>query len=379
MTGRKRNRKPQGSPRERPCAFMHGACILLLAAAATGAGCSQHHYRVANLPPELVAPRAINLQKVNLSSLSGSPISQETVQPGDVIEVSMVTDFTKLASTTTPLRVGEDGAVIVPLIGHVRVAGLTLQEAEQTIAAEGHARGVFRTPAVTVTMKQPRTVQVTVVGAVDKPGVYPLARGNASLMAALVAAGGLAGEASSEVEIRRGAFGGVAGFHPSLDGQPSQGVIPVNYHQPAMDLPQVVKVDLLSPTPRNPEVRQLFDGDVVHVAQQLPRNVYVLGLVRKPGEFPIPPGEQLRLLDVIAMAGGASNPVADKVLIVRQSADQEAPVNILASIRQAKAGTDNLPLAPGDTISIEQTPETVFIDALQSVVRFTFGGSTALF
>ncbi len=353
--------------------------ILLLAALAVGGGCSQHHYRVADMPPELTAPQPINLQKINLSSLSDPPISREIVQPGDVIEVSMVTDFTKLTTTTTPLRVPDHGAVAVPLIGPVRVAGLTLEDAERAIAAEGHARGVFRNPAITVTMKQPRAVRVTVVGAVDEPGMYTLARGNASLMAALVAAGGLAEEAGSEVEIRRAAFGAVAGHEYNPAGHGAPGVVPATYNGPPAGSPAVLKVDLLAAASQHPEARQLYDGDVVHVARQPRRNVYVLGLVRKPGEFTMPPGEQLRLLDVIAMAGGASNAVADKVLIVRHTAENDEPVNILASIRQAKSGTDNLTLAPGDTVMIEQTAETMFLDALQSVVRFTFGGSTALF
>jgi polysaccharide export outer membrane protein len=365
-------------PRRRS-AFTHGTTALLLVTAAISGGCTQHHYRVSNLPPELFAPQQVNLQKINLSSLSDPPISREIVQPGDVIEVSMVTDFTKLTATTTPLRVPDHGAVAVPLIGYVRVAGLTLEEAERAIAAEGHARGIFRNPAITVTMKQPRSVRVTVVGAVDEPGVYTLARGNASLMAALVAAGGLAEEAGSEVEIRRGGSSALAGYESVPDGHDVSGVVPAAYHQPAAAPPQIVKVDLLTPATQHPQARQLHDGDVVHVAQQPRRNVYVLGLVRKPGEFEMPPGEALRLLDVIAMAGGASNMVADKVLIVRQTAASETPVNILASIRQAKSGTDNLSLAPGDTVVVEQTPETIFVDALQSVVRFTFGGSGALF
>ena len=349
------------------------ALALLLAFLTTG-GCTQYQFRASDLPSELLPPRVIDVQKVNLSSVSDAPVSQEVVQPGDVIEVSMVTDYRELTSTTTPVRITDDGAAVVPLIGPVQVAGLTLQQAERAIAAEGQARGLFRNPVVTVTMKQPRTVQVTVVGAVDQPGVYPLARGNASLMAALVAAGGLAEEASSEVEIRRTAAGPSIGFDPALEGL---GVVPASYEQTAGM--SVMKVDLLAPVSPNPEARRLYDGDVIHVVRQPVHNVYVLGLVRKPGEFSMPPGEQLRLLDVIAMAGGASNPVADKVLVVRHPPDGSAPVNIKASIQQAKAGSDNLVLAAGDTIMIEQTPETVLIDALRSVVRFTFGGSTALF
>ncbi len=137
------------------------AAVLALIAAV--AGCSGHMQRAASLPKELYGPPVVNPQALNLSALGDFAESVQEIQRGDVLEVTLVTDYVELKTTTAPMRVAEDGGVAVPLIGAVRVAGMTLEEAEQAIAAEGVGRGVFRAPCVTVTMKQARTNRITVV------------------------------------------------------------------------------------------------------------------------------------------------------------------------------------------------------------------------
>ena len=180
-----------------------GIVLLTLPMLVLGSGCANGVYRASKLPVEFIATAPLNLETINLSGLADRSISAEVIQPGDVLDVTMVTDYTKLTTTTTPIRVSDDGGVVVPLIGKVGVSGLSAEQAEQVIAAESVNRGVFRTPCVTVTMKQCRTNKVTIVGAVNQPGTHDLPRGSSSLLAALVAAGGLSKEASTEVEIRR--------------------------------------------------------------------------------------------------------------------------------------------------------------------------------
>ena len=127
--------------------------------ATIGAGCSRRVYRAANLPPQLIAPAPVDMASFNLSGLSDQSVSADVIQAGDVLDVSLVTDYTKLATTTTPVRVADDGTIVVPLVGRVGVAGLEVERAEQVVNAESIARGVFRSPSITVTMKQCRIAQ----------------------------------------------------------------------------------------------------------------------------------------------------------------------------------------------------------------------------
>ena len=109
---------------------------------------------------------------------------------------------------------------------------------------------------------------------------------------------------------------------------------------------------------------------------------HVAGLVNKPGQFEMPIDQDVHLLDAIAMAGGHSSPVANKVFVIRRLKGRREPIVIQASIMEAKHnGAENIRLAAGDTITIEQTPATVVVDTLSKLIRFSFGiaGRTTIF
>lgn len=349
-----------------------------IAAAALGlSGCGSRYYRASCLPPELLAPPIVNPASVNLAGLAADCAASDTIQPGDVLDLSMVSDFTKLTTATTPLRVAEDGAIVVPLVGPVVVAGLPLDEAERRVCRESIARGVFRTPCITLAMKERQMTKVTVVGAVNKPGTQELPRGSRSMLLALVAAGGLTPEASLDVEIRRTA---PPAAH-SLVGNPALGAEPGVRQAAALErLPdtglELTSINLVDAAGGKARIPELHDDDVVYVKPRTPKSIYVQGLVRKPGEFPYPVTQELRLLDAVALAGGLSNPVADKVLIIRQTPGEGAePALVTASIQNAKRGRDNIALAPGDAIAIEQTPATAMVDVVQTFFRIGFSAT----
>jgi polysaccharide export outer membrane protein len=351
----------------------------LLLMVAIGVGCSSGTYRATNLPPELVAPPALDLETINLGGLAEHSVSLEVIQPGDVLDVSMVNDYSKLTTTTTPVRVADDGTVILPLVGKVSVGGMEVVQAEQAVNAQSVMRGIFRNPCITVAMRQCRTRKVTVVGAVNKPGPVELPRGASSLMTALIAAGGLSKEAGTEVEIRH-TDSRQPPFAPQAAVGPNGLATLASYQQsPSPAASTAIKVDLTSATSGAVKVPDLCDGDVVHVVKRVLRPIYVIGLVRKPGEFPYPTSQEIRVLDALALAGGVSNPVAEDVVVIRKLPNAKEAARIAISIQAAKSGSDNLPLAPGDTITVEQTPLTVAVDAIQTFVRFSIGANPSWF
>jgi len=324
---------------------------------------------------ELAAQTPAPIDTINLSGLADPPAQTDAICPGDVLEVSMLTDYSKLALTTTPVRVAQDGSVEIPLVGRVSVAGLEMEQAEQTIAAEARSRGIFRNPCITLTMKQPRTNKVTVVGAVNSPGVRELPRGSSTLLAALVAAGGLSKEAGQDVEIRhtRPPVGA-----PLAPGRPQGSLLS---HEELLVAPEgvVERVDLATAARLRKAPYLLEDGDVVHVFRRQLEPISVLGLVHKPGEFEFPANRSLHVLDAIALAGGTSNPVADKVLLIRRPVGQPDPANIAVSLRGAKEGAENLQLQPGDTVVVEQTAATVVVDTIQTFFRVGFTSALPIF
>jgi polysaccharide export outer membrane protein len=284
----------------------------------------------------------------------------------------MVTDYSKLTTSATPARVAQDGTVEVPLVGKVQVAGMELEQAEQTIAGESQARGIVRSPCITVTMKQPRMNNITVLGAVADPGVQHVPRMSSTLLAALVAAGGLSKEAGPEVEIRRSKLSGTTPYRRGAGGEASL----TGYEEPlAGPAGAIFRVNLATAARDRKTPYRLEDGDVVHVLKRDVPPVSVIGLVQKPGEFEYPANRPLYFLDALALAGGVSSPVADKVLVIRRAAGQKALANIEVSIQSAKRGGENIELQPGDTVSVERTPATVVVDTLQTFFRVGFSSS----
>ncbi len=333
-------------------------------------GCrSMVDYQAAELPAELRALAVPSPQRIDLSAIASHSINQNIIYAGDVLEVTLGTGLEERAPQTWPLRVSDLGIVQVPLVGEVQVAGLTLTESESQIRQASIDRQIFRHPHVSVLMMRRKTIEVRVVGAVKTPGVYHLPAAGSDLLAALVASGGLTEDAGNLIEIR----------HPnstSMAASPAapQGVALAAFIESPEAPARVVRVDLSDITPGS-QLTDLHveDGTVVMVMERENRSVSVIGLVRRPDNYDLPTDDSLRLLDALALAGGPTVSVADKVRVIRRPLDQEDPVTIAVSIRGAKhRGKENLMLAPGDIVVVEETPTTLVVETIRGFIRFGF-------
>ena len=113
------------------------------------------------------------------------PVEEEyRIGTQDLIEVQVlgVQDLRREA------RVNAKGLIGLPLIGAVRVQGLTAAEAEALIGGL-YSKNYLQNPEVSVFIKEFTRQNVTIDGAVAKPGIYPI-KGPTTLMQALANAGG---------------------------------------------------------------------------------------------------------------------------------------------------------------------------------------------
>jgi polysaccharide export outer membrane protein len=106
------------------------------------------------------------------------------IGPNDLLEIDVygVTDLKRT------VRVNATGLVSLPLIGTIKVTGMTAQEAEAAIAAR-YAEKYLQDPQISVFIKEFTTQRVTIEGAVARPGIYPLT-GQITLLRAMALAGG---------------------------------------------------------------------------------------------------------------------------------------------------------------------------------------------
>ena len=335
-----------------------------------------------NVPQWLQAPTIENPKTLDLSRLATGTYGNDTIDRGDVLEVTINAGLSTKDNVTIPVRVTENGMASLPVVGEVPVLGFDLETSEAAIAAACVQRGIYRNPHVTVTMKRQRMNRIMVGGAVKSPGTYPLPRGSADLLSALAAAGFLADNAGTGIEIRN-ASGTTGALQPDRIAGGSLGANNVAQTGHSQTLPtsarsssaQSLRVDLVSATKAGANAYPLGDGAIVMVERRDPPPIQIMGLVKKPDTYEYPIGTELTLLGAISKAGGVSNLGANKIFIIRQIAGQAKPTVIEASLRAAKRDSaENLKLAPGDVVSIEQTPTTVLLETL-SFIRFGIGTS----
>src|SRR5207244_5355649 len=96
----------------------------------------------------------------------------------------------------------QDGNISLNFIGSVHVAGLSTNAAQDLIAKKLSDGGFFSHPQVSVFAKEYATQGVSVLGEVQRPGVYPLL-GSRRLFDVLSLAGGIGPRAGKLVSITR--------------------------------------------------------------------------------------------------------------------------------------------------------------------------------
>ena len=191
--------------------------------------------------------------------------------PGDELEVS-VYGAPDLSGRT---RVSSDGNISIPLIGYIRVAGLSSSEAEATIEAQLRKNNNLNDPHVSVYAKEYTSSGVSVAGEVNKPGFYSVL-GPHRLFDVLQAAGGPNDRAANKVVISR---------RDQTD--------PITLS---------ISKDPAEMASSNIELRP---GDTIVV----PRAgiVYVLGEVTRPGGYVLNSTGGVTVLQVVAVAGGTTH------------------------------------------------------------------------
>lgn len=257
-------------------------------------------------PPR--AARDAGTAAATTATLATVPSSDIHIGAGDLLEIAVFSapEFNK------QVRVSSSGDVSLPLIGVVRLAGLSTDEAEKFVEKKLLDGGYFTDPHVSIFEKEYQTQGISVLGEVQKPGIYPML-GSHRLFDVISAAGGTTPKAGNQATITH-----------RDQGQPPQTVILAGAGSDSIR--------------NNPDV---LPGDTVVI--QKAGVVYVVGDVRMPGGF-IMDKPALTVLQALAMAQGA-NPTAklDSARLIRRSGDQRQEVPIeLKKILASRAPDINM-------------------------------------
>ena len=204
------------------------------------------------------------------------------VGPGDVLLIK-VFEHENLGTLD---RISENGLIIMPLLGSVKVGGLSIPQISEKLAGL-LGDGYLVNPLVNVFVQEFRSKTVVVLGHVNIPGLIELS-GPTTLLQLLSKAGGLKEGSGDTATIKRDSNGEEEVFIVDLVALFEGGVLANNI--------------------------SIQDKDTVFISKG--GICYVTGQVKSPGVFPCE--DDPTVLKLIALAGGFNGKAAKtKVNIVR--------------------------------------------------------------
>lgn len=154
------------------------------------------HY-LRNLSGWLVALACIGF--LTLGGGFARAAADETLGPGDGIRVTVFEN----PDLTTETRISARGFIRLPLLGNVKLEGLTPSSAGERIATLLREGKFIIDPQVNLSVIQVRSRQISVLGQVARPGRYALDETSTTLTDMLALAGGVSANGDDVVTVVR--------------------------------------------------------------------------------------------------------------------------------------------------------------------------------
>ena len=244
---------------------------------------------------------------------SGGAATEYRLGSGDVLRVNVYQN----PDLTLETRVTEAGIVSYPLLGPIRLGGLSVTAAEKLIADGLRSGNFVKQPQVTLVVLQVRGNQVSVLGQVNRPGRYPLEVADMRLSDLIATAGGTAPTGTDLVVVTG-----------TRDGKPFRFEV---------DLPT-----LFSAGGRDKDIF-ILNGDTVWIDRQ--PIVYIYGEVQRPG--PMRLEREMTLLQALATGGGLTIRGTDKGIRVHRK-EQDGSIKVVEPTMTDK-------LRDGDVVFVRES------------------------
>jgi polysaccharide export outer membrane protein len=232
---------------------------------------------------------------------------------GDIVKINVY----QSPDLTLETRIGEAGTVSYPLLGTLKLGGLTVPQAEKQVA-DGLLRGNFlKQPQVSILVVQVRGNQASVLGQVNRPGRFPIEVADMRISDLLALAGGIASTGADTVTLVG-----------TRSGQP---------FRKQFDVPGLFRSE------QRTDDMLIQNGDVVYV-ERAPM-VYIYGEVQRPGAMRLEPG--MTVMQALATGGGLTQRGTEKGMRVhRKGADGK---------RQVVQPTMDDALRDGDVVYVRES------------------------
>ncbi len=293
---------------------------------------------------------AVRLARLSRDRRQETSASDYPVGPGDVIEIT-VSGMEEIQNLSQ--RVTGEGTISLPFVGVIRASGMTEKTLTQEIRRRLESK-YMRDPQISLFVKEFRSRQVAVIGAVQKPGLYNLASSADTLMGMISQAGGMKPEAAERILFFPAEVVDPDKAKEVIDSLPVQLVSqdPSPLILKNVD-PIVIDLDSIS---RSGNQKYLSvparPGDIIMVPGG--GEVLIQGWVQTPGSHKITSG--LTILGAVAAAGGTLFPADTASVQLIRTDTQGHKTSFVANLDAIKAGEQpDLPLREGDVIDVSSS------------------------
>jgi polysaccharide biosynthesis/export protein len=261
----------------------------------------------------LVAGTGVHAQPAPATPAAPAAPAEYRMGSGDIVRISVFQN----PDLTLEARITEAGVINYPLLGLVRLGGLTVTAAEKLVA-DGLRNGNFvKQPQVSMVVLQVRGNQASVLGLVGRPGRYPIEVSDMRLSDLIATAGGIAPGGADLVV--------VVG---TREGKP---------FRVEVDLPT-----LFAPAGRDKDI-VILNGDTVWVDRQ--PVVYIYGEVQRPGGMRLE--RDMTLLQVLATGGGLTPRGTERGIKVHRR-DADGSIKVIEGVMSEK-------LREGDVVFVRES------------------------
>ena len=359
-----------------------------------------------------------NTQQINFLALRQTPPEEYTLGKGDTLgiyiqgitgdkdvppPVNFPDDAGAQPGLGYPVPVRDDGYISLPLISPIRVAGLTLSEAERRII-DAYTKDkeilLKGSEKIIVTLMRRRTYNVLVIREDVQQGTnrntirnnetfigdsagsetfsIELPANENDVLHALSETGGMPSElAKNEIVIFRGGQSGdvdalvreidAPGADPQSAARGGANIIRIPIEAERGNFPNFSEDDIT-----------LYDGDVVYIEGR-EQDVFYTGGLLPGGRFPLPRDYRIDVLEAIAIAGGAGSQTtgrglegvvpATQVTVLRKCGCEQVAIDV--DLRYALADpSERVIVQSGDLIVLEYRRRELAANSFFSLLQF---------
>jgi polysaccharide export outer membrane protein len=299
------------------------------------------------MPPD-GATASSNLAEINralASAATQTPAASADyrIGPQDMLQITLF-NIPEAEGRVTPrtmaVRVSQQGVIMLPLLGEIPVAGLTVADLERTL--QERYDKYIHDPQVGVLITEYRSQRISVIGAVQSPGVFELS-GPKTLIDLLAMSGGVSDKAGSQVHL----------YRQGPEGR------------------QSYVIDLYALTDNAGSLNlPVQAGDVINVPKA--GMFFVEGAVGRPGSYPL--DYPYTLTQAITAAGGVNKDLAGNTITIFRHRGPGEVETVPVNLGEIMAGElTDLQVQASDVIVVPISTPKYIVSRVLSTISMGMG------